>query len=75
MVIAGHVPVSNYQGLSDHIDMLTVVRDRIVTMVKAEKSIEEIMAAKPTVEFDEKMVDPTILFNRAYVGLAHRFVN
>ena len=47
LVIPGHVPVSDYQGLSDYIDMLTVVRDRIVTLIKAGKSLEEIMAENP----------------------------
>ena len=69
------MPVADYQGLSDYIDMLTIVRDRIVTMIKTGKSPEEIMAAKPTAEYDEKMVDPTTLINRAYIGLTHRFVN
>ena len=75
VVIPGHGPVSDYQELSDYIDMLTVVRDRMVTMIKAGKSLEEIMAAKPTAEYDEKMGDPTTLINRAYVSLTHRFVN
>lgn len=75
VVIPGHGPVSDYQELSDYIDMLTVVRDRMVTMIKTGKSLEEIMAAKPTAEYDEKMGDPTTLINRAYVSLTHRFVN
>ena len=75
VVIPGHGPVSDYQGLSDYINMLTVVRDRIVTMIKAGNSLEEIMAAKPTAEYDEKMDDPTRLINRAYVSLTHRFVD
>ena len=75
VVIPGHGPVSDYQGLSDYINMLTVVRDRIVTMIKAGNSLEEIMAAKPTAEYDEKMDDPTRLITRAYVSLTHRFVD
>ena len=75
MVIPGHVPVSDYQELSDYTDILTIVRDRIVTLIKAGKSLEEIMAAEPTAEYDEKMGDPTMLINQTYVGLTHRFVN
>ena len=75
VVIPGHGPVSDYQGLSDYIDMLTVIRDRLVSLIKAGKSLEEIMTAKPTVEYDEKMGDPTALINRAYVSLTHRFHN
>ena len=74
VVIPGHGPVSDYQGLSDYIDMLTVIRDRMVTMIKAGKSLEEIIAAKPTADYDGKMGDPTMLINRAYASLTHRFV-
>lgn len=75
VVIPGHGPVSDYQGLSDYIDMLTVIRDRLVMMIKSGKSLEEIIAAKPTAEYDSQMGDPTMLINRAYVSLTHRFVN
>ena len=75
LVIPGHVPVSDYQELSDYTDILTIVRDRIVTLIKLGKSLEEIMAAEPTAEYDEKMGDPTMLINQTYVGLTHRFVN
>ena len=75
VVIPGHGPVSGYQGLSDYVDMLTVIRDRIVSMIKAGKALEEIMASKPTAEYDGKMGDPTMLINRIYVSLTHKFVD
>jgi glyoxylase-like metal-dependent hydrolase (beta-lactamase superfamily II) len=69
MVIPGHGPVTNYQALVDYIVMLTVVRDRIQAMIDDGKSLEEVVAAKPTAEFDEQYGDPTMLVDRAYASL------
>ena len=38
--------------------MLTVVRDRIQAMIDDGKGLEEVVAAKPTAEFDERYGDP-----------------
>ncbi len=68
-VIPGHGPVTDYQALVDYIDMLTVVRDRIQAMVAEGKSLVEVVAARPTAEFDERYGDPGLLVNRAYASL------
>lgn len=68
-VIPGHGPVTDYQALVDYIDMLTVVRDRIQTLIDAGKGLEEVVAAKPTAEFDEHYGDPAMLVDRAFASL------
>lgn len=68
-VIPGHGPVTDYQALVDYIDMLTVVRDRIAALMKDGKSLDEIIAANPTAEFDERYGDPMMLVNRAHASL------
>jgi glyoxylase-like metal-dependent hydrolase (beta-lactamase superfamily II) len=68
-VIPGHGPVTDYQALRDYTDMLSVVRDRIAAMIGAGKTLEEVVAASPTAEFDERYGDPTRLVNRAYRSL------
>jgi len=70
IVIPGHGPIADYQTLVDYIDMLTVVRDRISAMLEEGKSLVEVVAARPTAEFDERYGDPTMLVNRAYASLA-----
>ena len=75
VVIPGHGPLSDYQGLSDYIDMLTVIRARMVKLIKEGMSLAEIIAVKPTAEYDGQMGDPTMLINRAYVSLTHRYVD
>jgi glyoxylase-like metal-dependent hydrolase (beta-lactamase superfamily II) len=69
-VIPGHGPVTDYQALTDYIDMLKVVRDRIAGMIGEGKSLEEVIAAKPTAEFDERYGDPGLVVDRAYTSLA-----
>ena len=70
IVIPGHGPVTDYQALVDYIDMLTVVRDRIRDMIEEGKSLVEVVAARPTAEFDERYGDPGLLVNRAYASLS-----
>ena len=53
-VIRGHGPLGNKAELQAYHDMLVVVRDRITRLVKAGKTQEEVVAARPTKEFEEK---------------------
>jgi glyoxylase-like metal-dependent hydrolase (beta-lactamase superfamily II) len=53
-VIPGHGRLSNMQELRTYRDMLKTVADRINTMMREGKSREEIIAAKPTQDLDEK---------------------
>jgi glyoxylase-like metal-dependent hydrolase (beta-lactamase superfamily II) len=43
-------------------NMLTTVRDRVATLVRQGKSMDEVAAAKPTAEFDATYGDPSRLF-------------
>ncbi len=72
VVIPGHGPITGYQALADYIDMLSVVRDRMLKLIDEGATLEEVYAAKPTAEYDEKMGDNTGFINRAYMSLTHR---
>ena len=52
-IIPGHGQVTDVSGLRSYRDMLMAVRDRVLTMVNDGASQEEVVAAKPTDEFDE----------------------
>lgn len=52
MIIPGHGPLTGHEELAGYRDMLTTVRDRIDLLMKDGKSADEIVAAKPTAEFD-----------------------
>jgi len=53
-VIPGHGPVTDKGGLTALRDMLAGARDRIVPLVKPGKTKAEVVAAKPTQEWDER---------------------
>src|SRR5688572_2555680 len=53
-VIRGHGPLGTKAELQAYHDMLVVVRDRVAKLVRAGKSQDDVIAARPTKEFEEK---------------------
>ena len=53
-IIPGHGPVSGKADLKNYRDMLSTVTGRIKALMKEGKKLDEIKAAKPSAEFDEK---------------------
>lgn len=51
-VIPGHGPLGDWEALKDYRDMLLTVRDRVKVMMDSGKTVEEVVQAKPTKEFD-----------------------
>jgi cyclase len=39
-------------------DMVVIVRDRIQTMIKENKTLDQIKAAKPTLDYDTEYIAP-----------------
>ncbi len=52
-IIPGHGPLSNREELAAYAEMLRGVRAAVAPLVEAGKSLEEVIAAKPTAAFDE----------------------
>ena len=52
-VIPGHGPLSSRAELRAYRDMVSTVRDRIFHHVEQGKTIEEVLAAKPTADYDK----------------------
>jgi cyclase len=69
VVIPGHGPVSNYQGLADYVAMLRTIRDRIAELVDGGASLQQVIAARPTAEWDEARGDPASFINRSYTSM------
>lgn len=57
IVIPGHGDVTDYATMKAYIEMLTTVRDRISKLIDEGKSLEEILAAAPTSDYDERYGD------------------
>jgi len=51
-IVPGHGPVGDKAGLTKYRDMLVTVRDRVKAQKSAGKSLEEVVAAKPTADLD-----------------------
>ena len=72
LVIPGHGPVGGRAELTEYHDMLAGVRDAVAKLKKEGKSVEEVVAAKPTARWDEKYggfaVTPEHITRIAYAG-------
>ncbi len=72
VVVPGHGAVAGYQDLVDYISMLTTIRDRIAVLIGSGATLEQVVAARPTSEWDEKKGNPASFINRAYASLSKR---
>ncbi len=53
-IIPGHGPLSNREALTKHRNMLITLRDRIKGLIEEGKTLEEVLASKPTADFDKE---------------------
>ncbi len=58
MVIPGHGRLSDEQDVIEYRDMVTIVRDRIREYVKRGKTLDQVKARKPTLDFDPRYDTP-----------------
>jgi cyclase len=73
IVVPGHGEVAAYGDLESYVDMLVQVRGRIVALIAEGATLEQVVAAKPTAEWDAKYGNPTTYFiDRAYKSLQPR---
>lgn len=73
-IIAGHGPLKSVSDYKEFRDMLAMVQARIFKLIAEGKSIEEVVAAKPTSDLDEKwgqsFMQPDAFVRIAYSSLA-----
>lgn len=58
-IVPGHGPIVTEAAVTEHRDMAIAVRDKVAALVKQGKTADEIVAAKPTAEYDKKFEVPT----------------
>jgi cyclase len=52
-IIPGHLgPVVGFKEIQQQLDMFAVVRDRVSSAIRAGKTLDEVVASKPTADFD-----------------------
>jgi cyclase len=54
-IIPGHGVTVDRNALIAHRDMILVIRDRVKALVDEGKTVDEVLAAKPTSEYDDKV--------------------
>jgi glyoxylase-like metal-dependent hydrolase (beta-lactamase superfamily II) len=54
-IIPGHGPTVDRAAVIAHRDMILVLRDRVAAMIKEGKNAQQIVAAKPTADYDAKV--------------------
>lgn len=62
-------PVMTQADLQAESEMLATVRDRLVKLIRMGYGPKEMIAAKPTQEFDAKYGNPELFISNAYMGL------
>ncbi len=66
-VVPGHGEITNRAGLMAHRDMIIAIRDKIAPLVAQGKTLPEVMAAKPTADYDAKVPGGSTTIDR-FVG-------
>ncbi|WP_051378636.1 MBL fold metallo-hydrolase [Derxia gummosa] len=54
-IVPGHGPITDRAGLIAQRDLILAVRDRVAPLVAEGRTVDEVLAAKPTAEFDDKV--------------------
>jgi glyoxylase-like metal-dependent hydrolase (beta-lactamase superfamily II) len=72
LVVPGHGPIGDYQALVDYVAMLTTIRDRMQALIASGATLQQVVAAQPTSDFDAKKGSPAVFLNRAYASLTRR---
>jgi glyoxylase-like metal-dependent hydrolase (beta-lactamase superfamily II) len=73
IVIPGHGPVGNRTQLVEFRDMLVAIRENVARLKKQGKSLEEVIAAKPSASYDAKwggfVIDGALFTRLVYTGV------
>jgi cyclase len=69
VVIPGHGPIGGYEKLVDYTSTLAEIRDRLAALIDDGASLEDVIAAAPTAQWDAQWGDPSSFLNRAYASM------
>ena len=71
VIVPGHGRTATYADLERYIEMLETMRGRIAALIESGATLEQLVAAQPTKEWDEQYGNPTTYFlDRAYKSLS-----
>jgi glyoxylase-like metal-dependent hydrolase (beta-lactamase superfamily II) len=52
MIVPGHGRISDEADLVEYRDMVTIIRDRVQDLIEKKRTLEQVKAARPTMDFD-----------------------
>jgi cyclase len=52
MIVPGHGRISDEADVVEYRDMVTIIRDRVQDLIQKNRSLEQVKAARPTLDFD-----------------------
>jgi cyclase len=67
-IIPGHGAIVDKGAVMSHKEMMMAVRDKVRVLVRQNKTQEEVIAAKPTADFDSKVTGATAATADRFVG-------
>jgi glyoxylase-like metal-dependent hydrolase (beta-lactamase superfamily II) len=71
VIVPGHGRVARYDEVVAYLEMLNTVRGRVTALIAGGATLEQVIAAEPTKDWDAKYGDPrTYFLDRAYKSLA-----
>jgi glyoxylase-like metal-dependent hydrolase (beta-lactamase superfamily II) len=76
-IIPGHLgPVVGFKEIQQQLEMFAAVRDRVLSAIRAGKTVEQVVASKPTADFDQGRMGGAITPDRfvtlVYTDLSRR---
>jgi glyoxylase-like metal-dependent hydrolase (beta-lactamase superfamily II) len=73
LIIPGHGPVGNRAQLIAYRDMMVAIRSKVARLKKQGKTLNQVIAAKPTAAYDAKwgrfVIDPAFFTRLVYAGV------
>jgi glyoxylase-like metal-dependent hydrolase (beta-lactamase superfamily II) len=69
LVVPGTGPAQRRPALEAQLQMLTTVRDRLYELLRDGRGVNEMLAARPTAEFDAQWGDPEVFIRAAFAGM------
>jgi glyoxylase-like metal-dependent hydrolase (beta-lactamase superfamily II) len=71
-IIPGHLgPVVGFKEIQQQLEMFAAVRDRVMSAIRAGKTLEQVVASKPTSDFDQGRMGGAITPDR-FVTLVYQ---
>ena len=76
-IIPGHLgPVAGFKEIQEQLDMFAVVRERVMSAIRAGKTMQQVVASKPTADFDKDRmggaISPDRFVTLVYTDLARK---